>query len=128
MPAELINNPSIHRRDTDAATASEIADVLNRNSVDTATNAPDFILADLVVSVLHAVAKTNERTAAWHTAGREGKPAELTDEEARGAMYGLIKPTYTYQTAMLMIQGDANRIVAAMRAQGLALVRTEQPS
>jgi hypothetical protein len=45
----------------------DVAAVLNRHCVDSATNTPDFILADMVISHLQAFGKAVWRTASWRT-------------------------------------------------------------
>lgn len=47
----------------------DLTDLINRYSLETTSNVPDFILADYLISCLKAFDKTNVKSNNWHSKG-----------------------------------------------------------
>jgi hypothetical protein len=102
-----------------------LSDLINTHSVDNEVGIPDFILAQHVVATLSALAKTTAANGRWHSREVGPVPEELSIPETHGALFDAILPDYTHQTAVAMIQNDAERVASRLAARGVALVRRD---
>jgi hypothetical protein len=58
----------------------ELTDLINRHSMENASNTPDFILANYLMTCLNAFAQATQQRETWY--GRDGRPSFAPQETA----------------------------------------------